>query len=169
MACLTSPKTNGLLGAALALLLFAVPARAADPTPAMIDLASKILADTNIKQSIDVVVPGMFAELEHQIASMHPELRQPLHQTVVELMPAYAGGEEATLSDITRALASQMSEADLKATLAFFDSAAGKSYVAAQPAMFQQLQTSVGVWRETMSHDILPRLRDAMKKKGYDF
>ena len=73
------------------------------------------------------------------------------------------------LSDITHALASQMSEADLKATLAFFESAAGKKYVGAQPAMFNQLTTSVQAWRETMSQDILPRLRDAMKKKGYNF
>jgi hypothetical protein len=169
MACFTSPKSNSRLGAAVALLLLAAPAYADGPTPAMIDLASKILADTNIKQSIDVVVPGMFAEVERQIAAIHPEMRQPLHETIVELMPGYAGGEEAVLSDITRALASQMSEADLKATLAFFDSEAGKKYVGAQPAMIKQLSASVGAWRETMSKDILPRLRDAMKKKGYEF
>lgn len=169
MTCFTSPKANILRGAAMALLLFAVPARADQPTPAMIDLASKILGDTNIKQSIDVVVPGMFAELERQIATMHPEMRQTLHETVVELMPGYAGGEEAVLSDITRVLASQMSEADLKTTLAFFESEAGKKYVGAQPAMINQLSSSVKTWREAMSKDIVPRLRDAMKKKGYDF
>jgi hypothetical protein len=157
------------LGAACALFLLAVPARADEPTPAMIDLAGKILAETNIKQSIDVVVPGMFAELERQIVAMHPEMRQALHETIVGLMPGYAGGEETVISDITRALASQMSEAELKATLAFFESEAGKKYVGAQPAMIKQLTTSVGAWRETMSKDIVPRLRDAMKKKGYDF
>jgi len=169
MACFTSVKTNSLLGAALALLLLAVPVRADEPTPAMIDLATKIIADTNIKQSIDIVVPAMFAELERQIAAMHPEMRQPLHETIVGLMPGYAGGEETVLSDITRALASQMSEADLRATLAFFESEAGKKYVGAQPAMINQLTSSVKTWRETMSKDILPRLRDAMKKKGYEF
>ena len=88
----------------MALLLFAVPARADEPTPAMIDLASKILADINIKQSIDVVVPGMFAELERQIAAMHPEMRQPLHETVVELMPAIRGrrGDACSATSPTR-------------------------------------------------------------------
>ncbi len=169
MACFTSPKTNILIGAVTALLLFGVPARADEPTPAMIDIAAKILADTNLKQSVDVVVPGMFVELERSIGAMHPEMRQVLHETVVELMPGYAGGEEAVLKDVTHTLASQMSEAELKATLAFFESDAGKKYVAAQPAMIKQLTSSVAAWREAMSKDIVPRLRDAMKKKGYDF
>jgi hypothetical protein len=169
MACFTSPKTNFLIGAAMALLLFGVPARADEPTPAMIDMAAKILADTNLKQSVDVVVPSMFAELERSIGAMHPEMRQVLHETVVELMPGYAGGEEAVLKDVTHTLASQMSEAELKATLAFFESDPGKKYVAAQPAMIKQLGISAGAWREAMSKDIVPRLREAMKKKGYNF
>ncbi len=169
MACFASPKTNCLWGAAMALLLFGLPARADEPTPAMIDMAAKILADTNLKQSVDVVVPGMFVELERSIGAMHPEMRQVLHETVVELMPGYAGGEEAVLKDVTHTIASQMSEAELKATLAFFESEAGKKYVAVQPAMINQLTASVGAWREVMSKDIVPRLRDAMKKKGYDF
>jgi hypothetical protein len=169
MACFTTPKTNSLLGAAMALLLLAVPARADEPTPAMIDLAGKILADTNIRQSIDAVVPAMFAQLEHQIVVMHPEMRQVLRDTIIELMPGYSAGADSVLSEVTRSFASQMSEAELKATLAFFDSEAGKKYVAAQPAMIQQLTSSVTAWREGMSKDILPRLREAMKKKGYDF
>jgi hypothetical protein len=169
MARFTSQKTNILVGAAVALLLVGFPVRADGPTPAMIDAAAKIIADTNLKQSIDIVVPGMFAELERSIGAMHPEMRQVLHETVVELMPGYAGGEETVLHDITLAMASQMSEADLKATLAFFESEPGKRYVAAQPAMINQLQVSVGAWRESMSKDIVPRLREAMKKKGYDF
>jgi hypothetical protein len=169
MASFPSPKTNSLLGAAMALLLFGLPVRADEPTPAMIDMAAKILADTNLKQSVDVVVPGMFAELERSLAAMHPEMRQVLHETVVELMPGYAGGEEAVLNAVTHTLASQMNEADLKATLAFFESEAGKKYVAAQLPIINQLTASVGAWREVMSKDIVPRLREAMKKKGYDF
>ena len=169
MAYLPSPKTKTLLGAAMALLLFGLPARADQPTPAMIDMAARILTDTNLKQSVDIVVPGMFAELERQIGAMHPEMRQVLHETVVELMPGYASGEETVMKDITLTLASQMSEAELKATLAYFESDAGRKYVAAQPAMIKQLTASVGAWREVMSKDIVPRLREAMKKKGYDF
>lgn len=169
MACFTSPKANISIGAVAALLVFSAPARADEPTPAMIDMAAKILADTNLRQSVDVVVPGMFVELERSIGAMHPEMRQVLHETVVELMPGYAGGEEAVMKDVTHTLASQMSEAELKATLAFFESDAGKRYVAAQPAMINQLSKSVTAWREVMSKDIVPRLRDAMKKKGYDF
>ena len=169
MAHLASPKTKTLLGAAMALLLFGLPARADQPTPAMIDMAARILTDTNLKQSVDIVVPGMFAELERQIGAMHPEMRQVLHETVVELMPGYASGEETVMKDITLTLASQMSEAELKATLAYFESDAGRKYVAAQPAMIKQLTASVGAWREVMSKDIVPRLREAMKKKGYDF
>jgi uncharacterized protein len=169
MACFTSPKARIFVGAVAALVLFSAPTRADEPTPAMIDMAAKILADTNLRQSVDVVVPGMFVELERSIGAMHPEMRQVLHETVVELMPGYAGGEEAVLNDVTHTLASQMSEAELKAALAFFESDAGKRYVAAQPAMINQLTKSVTAWREAMSKDIVPRLRDAMKKKGYDF
>src|SRR5664279_1502783 len=128
MACFTSTKANTLIGALMALLLLGAPVRADEPTPAMLDMAAKILADTNLVQSVDVIVPAMFSELERSLGGMHPEMRQALHETIVELMPGYAGGELAVLNDIARTLASQMNEADLKATLAYFESDAGKKY-----------------------------------------
>ena len=169
MACFTSAKAKTSMCVLAALVLFGVPAGADEPTPAMLDLAAKILADNNLRQSVDVIVPAMFAELERNLVTMHPEMRQPLHDAIVEMMPGYAGGETAVLKDVSQTLASQMTESELKATLDFFESEPGKKYVASQPAMIKQLGISAGAWRQQLSNDIVPRLREAMKKKGYDF
>lgn len=62
-----------------------------------------------------------------------------------------------------------MTEQELKDTQAFFESPTGKKYLAVQPALLQELAISANVWRPKLATDMMGRLREEMKKKGYDF
>lgn len=187
------PACAGIAKGRLALILFAalsVSARAADtsppaapapaapaaaapaptgPSPAAIAAADKVLGDIGLKQSIAIVVPGMMAELETNVTRTRPEIRDSLRATLKAIQPEFDQTAKKTYSDAATLLASLMSEKDISDVAAFFESPAGKKYVAATPVFFQKLSDVTGAWREKLSTDILVRAREEMKKKGVDF
>ena len=153
----------------LAALLLATPALADDPTPDEIDLAKKILISVGLKASMDQIVPAMLGQLEHQLAQVHPEQDKPLHETLVALLPEFQQGEDAVFTDTSRVLAKNLTLDELKQTLTYFDSPAGKKYTQAQAPILEMLASSGGLWREKLTKIIVDRTREEMKKKGFDF
>ena len=162
--------TKKALALALALLATTtLAARADEPTAAALTLASAVIADIGLKASIDSFVPSLFSEMEHNITALHPEMQSALHETLVALQPEFTKTEGSILTDVAHVLASKMTEQELRDTQAFFESPVGKKYIATQPILLQELGISTALWRRTEDTDLLNRLRDEMKKKGYTF
>lgn len=165
----TSSTLKAALGAAV-LLAFAVPgARAQEASAAAIGYANKLFVEIGMKPSLDQVVPGLLIELERNVTATRPELKEPLHATLLAIEPDFVKTEDAVLTDAAKALAGRMSEQELKETVAFFESPTGKKFVEVQPAVLQQVGTLARAWRDKLSTDILARAREEMKQKGYSF
>jgi uncharacterized protein len=183
------PARAGIILGRLVLIMFAalsVSARAADttppatpapatpaaptgPSPAAITAADKILNTIGLKQSIAIVVPGMMQELETNVTRTRPEIRDSLRATLKTIQPEFDQTARQTYIQAESMLASQMSEQEITQVAAFFDSPAGKKYIAVTPVFVQNLSDVTGAWREKLSTDILERARAEMKKKGVDF
>ena len=169
MAFRASPRTKILLAGLSALMALSAPVRAAEPSPAAIENANKLIVDLGLKQSLDVVVPTLFGEFEKNVVATRPELKDPLHQALLVLVPEFNKGEPAVLADVARVMATKLSESELKEVLAFYESPTGKKYVAAEPAFINELQSAGTAWRQKLANDLLVRVREEMKKKGVDF
>ncbi|MGD1016931.1 MAG: DUF2059 domain-containing protein [Roseiarcus sp.] len=162
-------KIKALLGVALALAFSSVGAHADEPTPAALNYANQIFADIGMKALIDQVVPGMLAQLERNVTTTRPELKDALHETVLAIEPEFVKTEQGVMTDSVKFLASKMTEQELKDTLAFYESPAGKKYVAIEPSVVQEVGNRARAWRQQLSTDILARAHEEMKKKGADF
>lgn len=153
------------LGAAF----LAGPAFADSPTPEQIDVSRKILISVGLKASMDQIVPTMLGQLEHQLAQIHPDQQKPLHEALLALLPEFQQGETAVFDDTSKVLAIKLSPDELKQTLTYFDSDAGKKYTQAQAPILEMLASSGGLWREKLTKIIVDRTREEMKKKGFEF
>jgi hypothetical protein len=163
-------KTKKSLALALGLLAAAtLAARADEPSASALTLANSVIVDIGLKASIDSFVPSLFNEMERNISGLHPEMQSTLHATLMSLLPEYTKTEDSIVNDVAHVLAARMTEPELRDTQAFFESAVGKKYIATQPVLLQELGISAAVWRKTVSADLLVRVRDEMKKKGYSF
>ena len=163
-------KFSLLANLALAALMIApLGARADEPTQAQIDEAMSVLASIGMKKSFDEIVPSMMVELENQVTSSRPELKDQLHAVIVAILPEFAKTEQDVLNEGAKILASEMTEDELKQTAAFFDSPAGRKYFATMPVFSQQFIPIAQQWRQKLSTDILARAREELKKKGIDF
>ncbi len=147
----------------------AAPATPAAPSAAAIAAADKILETIGLKQSIAIVVPGMMQELETNVTRTRPEIRDSLRATLKVIQPEFDQTARQTYIRAENLLASQMSEQEITQVAAFFDSPAGKKYIAVTPVFVRNLSDITGAWREKLSTDILERARAEMKKKGVDF
>ena len=169
MAFRASPRMKTLLAGLSALIVLSAPVQAAEPSPAAIEAANRLIADLGLKQSLDVVVPALFGEFEKNVLATRPELKDPLHQALLLLVPEFTKGEPAVLTQVAKVMATKLSESDLKEVLAFYESPTGKRYVAAEPAFINELQSAGTAWRQKLANDLLVRVREEMKKKGVDF
>ncbi len=149
----------------------AAPAAAAptEPSPAAIAGADTILGAIGLKQSIALVVPGMMSELETNVTRTRPEIRDSLRATLKTIQPEFDLTAKQTYAQAESLLASQMSEQEITQVATFFDSPAGKKYIAVTPVFVRNLSDITAAWREKLSTGILERARSEMKKKGVDF
>lgn len=169
MAFRASPSRTILFGALIALAPLGAPARADGPSPAAIELANRIIADLGLKASVDLIVPVLFGEFEKNIVVNRPELKDPLHQVLVSLVPEFSKGEPAVLADVAHVMATKMTEPELKEVAAFYETPTGQKFVQNEPAFIAELQISGRNWRQKLSNDLLTRVREELKKKGVDF
>jgi len=139
------------------------------PSPAALAAADAILGDIGIKQSIALVVPGMLTELERNVTNTRPEIKDSLRATLRAIQPEFDKSAIQMFNQAAVILASQMSEKDIQDVAAFFDSPAGKKYLAAEPVFLQKFSAVAEPWRQQLSTDILARAREEMKKKGVEF
>jgi hypothetical protein len=147
----------------------AAPANPPAPSAAAVTAAGDILGDIGIKQSIALVVPGMMTELERNVTNTRPEIKDSLRETLRAIQPEFDKTAQQTFIQASTLLATMMPEKDLQDVAAFFNSPAGKKYVATSPVFLQKLSAIAEPWREQLSTDILSRARQEMKKKGVDF
>lgn len=157
---------------ALAAGLLAIPtlgARADEPSANALSLAAQVISDVGLKASVDNELPTLAGEIQKQLAEMHPEMGASLHELLVQLVTEFQNADASVLADLAHVLASQMTEPELKETVAFFESPTGKKYLTTQPLLLRGLGISESVWRPKLANDVMSRLREEMKKKGYQF
>ena len=92
-----------------------------------------------MKASIDQVVPGMLGQLERNVTTTRPELKDALHETLLAIEPEFVKTEQSVITDSAKFLASEMTEQELKDVAAFYESPAGKKFIAAEPSLDQEV------------------------------
>ena len=148
----------------------AAPAATAPaPSPAALGYAATILNDVGMKPSLDRIVPGMLSEMQHEILATRPELKDPLGEAVQTITPEFLKSEQQVLDAAAKALASLLTEPELKDVAAFYESPTGRKFVLAQVALANRVAAVATEWRQQLSTAMLSRVHEEMKKKGKDF
>jgi hypothetical protein len=75
--------------------------------------------------------------------------------------------KQRVIGAIAAIYARAMTEAELKETIAFFRSPAGKKYVETQPAVLDDLVRAMQAWSQDLAEYVMIRVRAEMQKKGH--
>ncbi len=146
----------------------AAPAANAPPAPSHLAAARALVIGSGMSRSFGVVIPQFMDQIAGSLTQTRPEIAPDLNEVLTNLRPEFEKQTDEMTSIAAQIFASRMSEADLKAAVAFFNSAAGKQYVAVQPAILTDVVTAMQGWQGKISTDMMTRVREEMKKKGHD-
>ena len=144
------------------------PDDTADPSPAHVEAARQLILATGISRSFQIIIPEFMDQIGMTLSQNRPELTGDLTVVLGGLRPEFDQQADEMIDLSARIYAHLLSEADIRAILAFFKSDAGNKYVNAQPLFLNQLVAGMQAWQQKISVAMMTRVRQEMKKKGHD-
>jgi uncharacterized protein len=173
------------LGLCLAFLLgltFAGPARAGQPassgqaspepqaaaSPSHLAAARALVVSSGMSRSFSIIIPQFLEQIGSSLSQTRPEIAQDLSAVLTYIKPEFDKQVDEMIDIAAQIYVKQMSEPDLKAAVAFFESPAGKRYVETQPAFLTEVVTAMQGWQGKISTDMMARVREEMRKKGHE-
>lgn len=144
------------------------PPDAANPTPDHVAQARKLILATGISRSFDVMIAEFMDQIGNSVTQERPELVQDMHSVLDRLRPEFDRQSEEMVDQSARIYASLLSEKDIDTILTFYNTEAGKRYVAMQPLFLNQLLSGTQAWQQKIAINMMARVRTEMKKKGHN-
>jgi hypothetical protein len=154
----------------------AAPAQPADATDANLPeppastlaAAREVVMSSGMSRSFAPMVPQLSEQIVPMLTRTRPELTADLTAVVKQLGPEFTKDGEEMVDIAAHIYARRMSEDELKATAAFFNSPVGKKYVEIQPPLLDELVVAMQSWTNKLSSIMMIRVRQEMVKKGHN-
>lgn len=140
----------------------------AKPTASHLAAAREVVTLSGIAYTFNAFLPQVAQQILEGVTRTRPEIKAQLEATLKELLPEFNKRTEEMVDTTAALFAGVMSEDDLKATVTFFKSEAGKKYIEMQPRVIDQMVVSLDAWNRKMQDELFIRVRTEMKKKGID-
>ena len=121
-----------------------------------------------MSRSFSIVIPQFMDQIAQSLTQTRPEIARDLNAVLKQLKPEFDHQADEMVDIAAQIYVKQLSEQDLKAADAFFESPAGKKYVETQPAFLTEVVTAMQGWQGKISTDMMTRVREEMKKKGHE-
>ena len=122
---------------------------------------------SGMSRSIDVMVPETVARARLALTKMHPQLAGDIEKSIGDLKVEFAVLSEEAVRVAAASFGRRLPEADLNELKKFYTSDIGKKFVAAQPAIIEDMYRSLDQFSGTVSQVVIDKIRDEMKKKGH--
>jgi uncharacterized protein len=132
-------------------------------------MAREVVTIAGISQTFDPFIPEMLKQLSGNLTRTRPEIAADLNAVMQQTITPEFTKRTAEMVDYSaRLVATSMSESELRETLAFLKTNAGKRYTEMQPLILNRVVSALDAWNRTLSVEMMDRVRAEMKKKGHD-
>jgi uncharacterized protein len=139
-----------------------------NPSPAAISIAKEIITLKGGAQMFDSVVPGVIETTKNQFIPTNPNLNKPLNDVAEKLRKDFDSKKGEVLNEVARVYARRFTEQELKELIAFYRTALGKKILVEEPAAIEDGLKRAQDWANDFSEQVIARMRNEMKKLGYD-
>lgn len=153
----------GLLAAPLAMAQ-----TAAQPTPAQIAVARQLVEANGEARAFDGVIPNLVDGAALSFLQTNPDLAKALRDTALAVRPEFEKRQGEILDILAAAYASRFTEAELKQALDFYNTPTGKKMVNERIAIVQSSVQAIQAWGAQVNAQAAQRIREEMRKKGFD-
>ena len=151
----------------LTLVAFSPLANAQQPTPAALASAKELITITGATALFSPLIAGVVEQAKLLYLQQNPALAKDLNEISTrmrnDLQPRFA---ELT-DEVARLYAANFTEQELKDVLAFYKTTAGKKLLTEQPKIVDSSMKFAQDWANTLSDQVVGKMRDELKKRGH--
>ena len=144
------------------------PALAADPSPASILIAKQIVQIKGADTMFEPMIRGVVEKVKDVFMQTNFMWGKDLNEVAAIVNKDYASRINEVLDTTARIYASHFTEAELKNILAFYQSPLGKKLIVEEPKALDESMVSAGKWADSLSEEVMAKMRAEMKKRGHD-
>ena len=158
-----------LLGlVALGITGIARPAAAANPSQASILIAKQLVELKGVTAMYAPLVRGVVEKVKNQFMQTNFMWGKDLNEIAANLERDYAPRVNELVDATARTYAEHFTDAELKEMLVFYQSPTGRKMVAQEPKILDDSMNYAGQWGDTLSEEVIVKMRAEMKKRGHD-
>lgn len=151
----------------VAALLLPGAAMAQQPTPAALKTAGEIVKVTGALELFSPIVPGVVEQSRQFFVQQNPMITADVNEVAAQIRKDYESRISEVNTKVTEIYASNLSEQELKDILAFYTSPAGKKFLVAQPKIVDESLKFGQEWANSLSDEVIGKMREGLKKKGH--
>jgi hypothetical protein len=156
-----------LAAIAVALAVSSPAAHAQQPSAAAMSTAKEIVTVTGATSLFNPLIAGVVEQAKLLYLQQDPSLSKDLNEIAAKLRSDLAPRFEEVANDVARNYATNFTEQELKDVLAFYKSPAGKKLISEQPKVVDASLKFAQTWANSLSDEVVGKMREELKKKGH--
>jgi len=160
-------RLTRLATVAFALTVLGSSAYAQQPTPAALATAKEIVVVTGGVALLNPLIPGVVEQAKLLLLQQNPSLSKVLTEVSDKIRADLTPRLDELVNEMARLYAIRFTEQELKDLLAFNKSALGKKLLAEQPQIVDSSLKFAQTWSNSLSDEVVAKMREELKKRGY--
>ena len=150
-----------------ALATFIPASHAQQPSAASIQLAKQLIATKGATVAFNPLIAGVVEQAKILFLQQNPSLGKDLNEVAAKIRTDLQPRFSEINDEVARLYATNFTEQELKDTLAFYQSPAGKKMLTTEPTIIESSMGFAGNWANKLSEEVVAKMRDEMKKRGH--
>ncbi|HZL61273.1 MAG TPA: DUF2059 domain-containing protein [Pseudolabrys sp.] len=159
-------ETARLATVAIALVVFSPAAYSQQPSDAAIASAKELVAVTSSMTLFTPLITGVVEQAKLLFLQQNPGLSKNLNEISEKLRTDLAPRLVELSDEVAKLYATNFTEPELKAILAFYQSPAGKKLLTQQPKVVDASMNFAQGWANKLSDEVIGKMREELKKRG---
>jgi hypothetical protein len=160
-------RTSRLAAVAVALVAFGPAAHSQQPSAAAMSTAKEIVTVTGATTLFNPLIAGVVEQAKLLFLQQNPGLSKDLNEIAIKIRNDLAPRFDELVNDVARNYAIHFTEQELKDVLAFYKSPAGKKLISEQPKVVDASLKFAQTWANSLSDEVVGKMREELKKKGH--
>jgi hypothetical protein len=136
--------------------------------PDRLAAARDLLQATNTEAQFATVIPMMFSQLKQSIPPSGPKMQEELDQVFDEVQKQFIERRREVLDQIAILYARKFSAEEMKTLADFYRSPIAQKFVTAIPELTADAMKIGNVWGRQIAMDAERKVRDEMRRRGFD-
>jgi hypothetical protein len=149
----------------LTLVIFSPSASAQQPSPGAMSSAKELISITGATTLFSPLIAGVVEQAKVLYLQQNPALSKDLNEIATQMRTDLQPRFSELTEEVSRLYATNFTEQELKDILAFYKTTAGKKLLATQPKIVDSSMKFAQEWANTLSDQVIAKMRDELKKR----